>query len=70
MKRRDFLITSAGMAGTAIRGWGRSSHDSPARQKKLDRIAVMTLSFNSVLKTAVSSRMIRIERSISLMHLR
>lgn len=53
MKRRDFLITSAGMAGTAIRGWGRSSHDSPARQRKLDRIAVMTLSFNSVLKTAV-----------------
>ena len=47
MKRRDFLIASAAAAAHV----GRARGDAPDRTK-LDRIAVMTLSFNSILKTA------------------
>jgi hypothetical protein len=47
MRRREFLIGSAMAAGTAARGWGQT----PDRAK-LDRIAVMTLAFNTMLKSA------------------
>ena len=45
MKRREFLIGSA-MAASAGRAWA----DAPDKAK-LDRIAVMTLAFNSLLKS-------------------
>jgi sugar phosphate isomerase/epimerase len=48
MRRRDFLSSSAIAAGTTARAWGQSEPD----RTKLDRIAIMTLSFNSVLKSA------------------
>jgi sugar phosphate isomerase/epimerase len=44
MRRRDFLISSAVVVGKA---WGQN-----ADKAKLDRIAIMTLSFNNVLKSA------------------
>lgn len=47
MKRRDFLIAGAVAASYA----GRALADTPDRAK-LDRIAVMTLSFSSILKSA------------------
>ena len=47
MRRREFLVGSAMAAGTAARGWGQT----PDRAK-LDRIAVMTLAFNTLLKNA------------------
>src|SRR5258708_5752118 len=47
MRRREFLIGSAITAGEAAKGWGQN-HD----RLKLDRIAIMTLCFNSVLKSA------------------
>ena len=47
MKRREFLIGSAIAAGPAAKGWGQS----PDRAK-LDRIAIMTLCFSRVLKSA------------------
>jgi hypothetical protein len=48
MKRREFLI-SAGMAATCIGGaWAQNPNPDKAR---LDRIAVMTLAFSSLLKT-------------------
>ena len=47
MRRREFLIGSAIAAGTTARGWGQS----PDRAK-LDRIAIMTLCFSRVLKSA------------------
>jgi hypothetical protein len=47
MRRREFLIASAIGASTAGKGWGQS----PDRAK-LDRIAIMTLCFNRVLKSA------------------
>ena len=52
MKRRDFLIGSAIAAGSAAGGWGQSSNRSEPNRTKLDRIGIMTLSFNSVLKSA------------------
>lgn len=52
MRRRDFLISSAiAVAGTA-NGRAQSSDRSEPDRKKLDRIGIMTLSFNSVLKSA------------------
>jgi sugar phosphate isomerase/epimerase len=47
MRRRDFIIGAAAMSG--MTGMGRA-HSSGADPAKLDRLAVMTLSFNSVLK--------------------
>jgi len=46
MKRREFLIGSAAAAGTGI-VWGQRTD-----QAKLDRIAIMSLCFNPVLKSA------------------
>jgi hypothetical protein len=48
MKRREFLIST----GVAAAGAGRARAQSPSPDKaKLDRIAVMTLAFSSMLKT-------------------
>jgi Xylose isomerase-like TIM barrel len=44
MRRRDFIVGAALAAGVARRAWSKPD------QAKLDRLAVMTLSFNSVLK--------------------
>src|SRR3954451_1925602 len=53
MKRRDFLISSAvSVGGTAGSSCGQSSNRPEPDRNKLDRIAIMTLSFNSVLKSA------------------
>jgi sugar phosphate isomerase/epimerase len=52
MKRRDFLINSAVAAGSAARTWGQSPEKPERDRTKLDRIGIMTLSFNSVLKSA------------------
>src|SRR3954465_14126600 len=52
MRRRDFLITSAIAAGTQARDWGQSSNRPEPDRTKLDRIAIMTLYFNAVLKIA------------------
>jgi hypothetical protein len=52
MKRRDFLISSTIAAATGATSWGQSSHGTELNRTKLDRIAIMTLSFNSVLKSA------------------
>src|SRR3954464_4602588 len=53
MKRRDFLISSAVSVGcTAGSVWGQSYNRPEPDRSKLDRIAIMTLSFNSVLKSA------------------
>ncbi|HEX4227368.1 MAG TPA: TIM barrel protein [Bryobacteraceae bacterium] len=46
MKRRDFLIGSAAAFSAGHVSWARDTDSS-----KLDRIAVMTLAFNSVLKS-------------------
>ena len=46
MRRRDFIVGAAVATGVAGRIWGENRPD----QAKLDRMAVMTLSFNSVLK--------------------
>jgi Xylose isomerase-like TIM barrel len=47
VRRREFLISSAVVAGTANKGWTQSP--DPA---KLDRIAIMTLCFSSIIKSA------------------
>lgn len=50
MKRREFLISAAAVA-TAARSpsvWAQSAR--PAARSKLDRIAIMTLNFQSILK--------------------
>ena len=52
MRRRDFLITSAIAAASTAKGHAQSSDRSEADRKKLDRIGIMTFSFNSVLKSA------------------
>jgi sugar phosphate isomerase/epimerase len=46
VKRRDFLIGSAAVFAAGRVGWTRDTNTT-----KLDRIAVMTLAFNSVLKS-------------------
>ncbi len=46
MDRREFIIRGA-MAGLACRAWAQSPDKA-----KLDRIAIMTLAFNSVLKNS------------------
>ncbi len=47
MNRRDFLI-----AGTAAAGYASKARADAPDRAKLDRIAVMTLSFSSILKSA------------------
>src|SRR5579864_5967035 len=47
MRRREFLVGSAIAASSTFKAWGQS----PDRGK-LDRIAIMTLCFSSVLKSA------------------
>jgi len=50
MRRREFLIsTTAGVALAAASGWGQTAQRDPA---KAARIAIMTLSFNPILKGA------------------
>jgi hypothetical protein len=51
MRRREFLIASAMAAGATGAGWGQTQPKSQDKSK-LDRISIMTLSFNSVLKSA------------------
>ncbi len=46
IKRRDFLIGSA-VAANAARAWGQS-----ADRAKMDRVAVMSYSFNLIMKSA------------------
>jgi sugar phosphate isomerase/epimerase len=46
IRRRDFMIRAAVATGVARRVWG----ETHPNQAKLDRLAVMTLSFNKVLK--------------------
>jgi len=50
MKRREFLIGAAAAAGlvSTRRGWAQTARD----QAKLGRVAIMTLSFSSILKSA------------------
>src|SRR3954452_556585 len=45
MRRRDFLRTSALAAGAARIGFAQS------REQKLERVAIMSLCFSSILKT-------------------
>lgn len=47
VKRRDFLIGSAVALGDGRKGWTRNS-----RESKLNRVAVMTLAFSPILKSA------------------
>ncbi|MFL6446994.1 MAG: sugar phosphate isomerase/epimerase family protein [Bryobacteraceae bacterium] len=51
MRRRDFLISSAITSAAAAKGWGQSSNRADPDRTKLNRIGIMTLSFNSVLKS-------------------
>jgi len=46
MRRRDFMVGAAIATGMARRVWG----EAHPNQAKLDRLALMTLSFNTVLK--------------------
>lgn len=48
MKRREFLVGSAMTAGAAGRIWGGQTPDNKA---KLNRIAVMSYSFNNIVKS-------------------
>src|SRR5437762_7759880 len=50
MKRREFLIGAAAAAGlvSTRKGWAQQGRD----QAKLSRVAIMSLSFNSILKSA------------------
>jgi sugar phosphate isomerase/epimerase len=55
MKRRDFLLTAAAAAGggmAASRAWARETAPAPA---KLDRVAIMTYSFDRIIKSAASA---------------
>jgi len=47
MKRREFLIGSAFAAGSGARIWGQRSDSN---KEKLDRIAIMTACFSSIIK--------------------
>jgi hypothetical protein len=47
MRRREFLISSAVLTSTARKGWTQSPDPT-----KLDLIAIMTLCFNSIMKSA------------------
>ena len=50
MRRREFLMGAAvAAAGSAARVWGQTP--DPARQAKLDRIGILTLNFQSILKS-------------------
>ena len=53
MKRREFLMTAAAAAGVASfrTGWAQgASQAKPVKQSTLDRIAIMTLNFQRILK--------------------
>jgi hypothetical protein len=50
MNRREFLIGSGLAAGCAGRGWAQTA-DKEKDKAKLDRIAIMTLAFNTLLKS-------------------
>jgi hypothetical protein len=50
MKRREFLISAAAVAAAAGRPIVRAQAPKGARQSTLDRIAIMTLNFQSMLK--------------------
>ena len=50
MKRREFLISAAAVAAAAGSPLGLGAGAKPAEQSKLDRIAIMTLNFQSILK--------------------
>lgn len=53
MKRREFLMASALAAGSVATAWGQSAGQKadPAREAKLKRVAILTLNFQSLLKT-------------------
>lgn len=50
MNRREFVIGSAVAAGGVGRGWAQTA-DKEKDKAKLDRIAIMTLAFNTLLKS-------------------
>jgi hypothetical protein len=50
MKRREFLISAAAVAAAAGNPTVWAQNASPADRSKLDRIAIMTLNFQSILK--------------------
>jgi len=52
MKRREFLLSAAAVAAAATTrtGWARSASQAQAKQSTLDRIAIMTLNFQRMLK--------------------
>src|SRR5262245_40265982 len=52
MKRREFLMSAAAAAGVASfrTGWAQGPSQANVKQSTLDRIAIMTLNFQSMLK--------------------
>ena len=48
MKRREFLISAAAAVAGSRTVWAQGTKQAPAA--KLDRIAIMTLNFQSILK--------------------
>jgi hypothetical protein len=52
MKRREFLISAAAAAGAASfgTGWAQGASQAKVKQSTLDRIAIMTLNFQRILK--------------------
>ena len=52
MKRREFLMSAAAAAGVASfrTGWAQGASQTKVKQSTLDRIAIMTLNFQRILK--------------------
>ena len=52
MKRREFLMSAAAAAGVASyrSGWAQGASQAKVKQSTLDRIAIMTLNFQRILK--------------------
>ena len=51
MRRREFLIGAAAAAGlTRTKAWARTGVQPKGEAAKLSRVAIMSLSFNSILK--------------------
>jgi hypothetical protein len=52
MKRREFLMTAAAAAGVASfrTGWAQGAGQAKVKQSTLDRMAIMTLNFQRILK--------------------
>ena len=52
MKRREFLMSAAAAAGVASfrTGWAQGASQAKVKQSTLDRIAIMTLNFQRILK--------------------